>query len=831
MNISLKSKKVCLGIGLGLLSTTSIVTPISLCTSCSENVKYIDSIDEKFDVSSVTYNAAKRDFKILYRDKLEHEFLPEEDIQVEMEYLQKDLDNFDSTFKASEKRRRADATQLRMYSASEYELEESKYLDYTTLTNALVEFANEKYDVQLVRKSTATWGDLRESYTALRNSTQTYMEGLDIDEPTIQALLAQCDEQRDAMMTDLQAKYGNDALAGLINGLPRLMSCFDAVNKDIAAIAATNMLKEFFNKYTLVFDEKGDHNHYDEIQDQLIEGEVISDTLMKKMFKCVEQKSGNEIDYDPETMIPGYKLTPTLHAKIPDPIHNTYKISIDWALIRKTYLDPLFSDKDREDATGHVYGQSQDLLDGKFNDKTPIADVMRSCEREYLEYSLYPTAIYESKQIGEAYFNKKSKDGYIRFKWNDIMADNKYEQFFAGIADPKGSEGTLTLKNLADSGLQISNDGKYYTDVNDLLDKVGEGVELDDEDSLTLAEKFIRNCDVKSAVEIVNGDDHIVTNDFSIEYRNSHYKNSPNKEDEKNHWYRGLETFHNDGYPISPEFFVIANEAYNHAKQWVDVYRNKKIDEMYDASDSLLVSLICSATQDALYTAYYCFRLVVPFTMLIDGTPRPNWACAIALGASEAILLATYITLVTKTMIIPFRECADNNAKFLKSASFEKMAERIDKDEDWFCPMDENGKYDKTLYKTKMNKFCMANFQTESRPLYQYYSNFHQQEACKDFVKGIVDNHIDSVTIQSITDKVTLPIGSVNVWSASYTALSFVINLALGPTTNPFKPWHWGIETWLWAVVFLLDQAIKQTIKLILYIVSHTIKKFVTGIW
>lgn len=821
-----RSRKKQLGISLGLLCTTSIAAPIAFCTSCGENITYIDKIDEQFDVSSVTYNAAKRDFKVLYRDKLEQQWLSEEEIEEEMKYLDKELDAFDETLRNSEKQKQEDAKQLRLQNGYSSSIDESQYYDYTTMTTALVEFASEKYDIHLNRKSTAAWSDITEAYLGLRSSSELYMQHLGtMSQKEIEDTLAFCDGEASAMMNDLQIKYGDDALTGLMVALPKLFSCFDVVNLDIAAISATDRLKEFFSKYTLVFNEDGTNNHYDEIVPKLKEGDVIGKADMQNMFKCVEQKTGDTIDYDPDVMIPGYTLTPILHEKLPDPIHNTYKISIDWALMNNFYL--LSDDETKELATGHIYGKSQDVLDGKFDDNTPIAEVMRSCEIQYLEYDLYPTAKYERKQLENAYFNPKSENGYIRFKWNDNISDNKYEEFFAGIAGTteKDTEGTLTLKNLANSGLQISDDDQYYTDVNELLDTVGPDQQLEDEETLTLAQEFIRNCDVKSHVTIKDADKHLVTNKFSIEYLNSH-----NKGDD-NHWYTGLPLFYNNGYPISPEFFIVANETYNDAKEWIDFYRNKDIDAIYDEADKLIISLTCGAAYDALMTAYYCFRLVVPLTMLIDGVPRPNWACAVALGVAQAVLLATYITLVTKMMIIPLKQCAKRNETFLKSASTQKMIEKIDSDEHWFCLRDKNGKYNKTLYDIKLKEFCMANFQTEARPLYQYYSNFHYQQDSEDFVKGIVDNKIDSVTIQSITDPYTLPTGIVNKFSASYIAASFVISLALGPTTNPFNPLKWGVEFWLWVLTAGVDATFWAIRFSISFIIEHTIRKFVTGDW
>lgn len=820
MNL-LKRKKLAVGLSAGLVGVTSIVAPISICVSCGPNIKYIDSIDEQFDISSATYKSMKKQLKVNYENSLKEKWLPEEEIKEEMQFLQKDLDSLDQVAQQSEKAKSQMAHSASASSSNPYILEDNQLMDYTSLTNALIEIAEQRYGVHLTRESSATWSDLRTSYQGLRDSTENYMSSLGMRWEEIQQELVECDLKRDAMMKELMAQYGSDALSGLINGLPKLISCFESVNLDVAALAATNALKEFFSKFSLVFNPEGEKNRYDQIESELIVGKPIDEDVMRRMFICVEQRSGSEIPYKPDEMLPGYKLVPVLHEKMPDPIHNTYKISIDWSITNKTYVGT----DDEDEATGHVYGQNQDIVDGKYDETTKIADVMRGCEREYLEYTLYPTAAYEAKQIAAAYFNPKSKDGYIRLKWHDFINDNKYEQFFSGITTPTGTTGKLTLKNLADSGLQISENGQYYTDVSEILNTVGEDKFVADEDALTLSEKFVRYCDITSDVTIVDGDKHLVTNKFSIEYRNSY-----NKHDDA-HWNRDLPLFHNDNYPISPEFFVIANDTFNHAKQWVDVYRNRKIDEMYDHADNLIVSLTCTSVKTALYTAYYVFRLVVPLTVAIDGVPRPCWAAAIALATCHAVLLATYITLVTKYMIKPLKECASNNEKFLKSASFRDITKRIDDDQKYFCLYDENGKYNKKLYDDKMYDFCQLNFQTEARPLYQFYATFHNQEVTSAFVQGIIDNHIDSVTIQSITDKFTLPTGLIDVFGASYTVSTLILNLALGPTTNPFKPWKWGTETWLWAVCFLLEQALSGAISGVLYIVTHTIKKFCTGIW
>ncbi|MCQ2956584.1 MAG: hypothetical protein MJ233_01680 [Mycoplasmoidaceae bacterium] len=69
MNL-LKRKKLSLGLSAGLVGVTSIVAPISICTSCGPNITFIDAIDEQFDVSSATYNSMKKQLKVNYENSL-----------------------------------------------------------------------------------------------------------------------------------------------------------------------------------------------------------------------------------------------------------------------------------------------------------------------------------------------------------------------------------------------------------------------------------------------------------------------------------------------------------------------------------------------------------------------------------------------------------------------------------------------------------------------------------------------------------------------------------------------------------------------------------------
>ncbi|MCQ2956585.1 MAG: hypothetical protein MJ233_01685 [Mycoplasmoidaceae bacterium] len=73
-----------------------------------------------------------------------------------MEFLQRDLNSLDQVAKQSEKVKEQMTRSSFSSSSNPYILEDSQLIDYTSLTNALVEIADQKYNVNLTRESSAT---------------------------------------------------------------------------------------------------------------------------------------------------------------------------------------------------------------------------------------------------------------------------------------------------------------------------------------------------------------------------------------------------------------------------------------------------------------------------------------------------------------------------------------------------------------------------------------------------------------------------------------------------------------------------------------------------
>lgn len=773
-----KWQKVVLGAMSGVVVASSAIIPPAIMTSCSQAPIYVDELDRENNVSSATYNRMKDDFRSLYELQLDKTFTPPEIKEQKMAELNQDIQNLDEVFET-----RTD------------ENSNTQIFDFTTMTTQLSNMAYEDYGIQLDRSSTATWQQLKDEYQSFRDSNEIYMHSIPLDYRIIQQVLTEADNKFDDIYTSLQDRFKNDALGGITYGRPQLLECFDSVNLDIAALAASDRLSDFLGKFTFsAKDDSSQANRYDRVESKLQVNHVIEKDMMQLLFNCIEAKTGKIWEYDPYTLIPGYYIEPVLHAKIPNPYENTYELAIDWSLINVNYLSSEFTDEERELVTGHVYSGNQN-----YNDPTKsIAEMLAESDRSYMNYSLYPTAAYESAQLKEAYFNPTASRGCINFTWQGGAAnpENRYEEFFTGIKD-KESTGTLSFDTLGNSGMLISNNTHSYEKVTDVIERVKTKKDVEPQ-QLTLVERFVRNCDVTSKVTLVNEDAHEVTNELRATYLNTVNKTAGHQ----------LPKYNNNGYNVSPEFFIHANKAFDKVSRYVETYRTNQFEKAENQAEKFILTMVASSVQTVAYTAYYVFRMMFPLPG--HGDPATN-AMMIGLCVGETALLAAWIAFMTCMLYNPMKKLADNCDTVNKSAVYKEMIEKIDIDSEYFCPLDDDGNpIDRDLYKVRYQKFAQANFRDITRPMYQFYTTFNYQTMTKEFNALLKKYVIDAPSVGDIMFPWITVGGFCNLASLAWAGA------------------QWVLEHFL--VTILFHEILGQSLRLIISAVQFVLNQIIYGI-
>lgn len=744
-----KWQKAVIWSSTAVLASTAVVVPTTTLTSrsCSRNKKYIDDMDREYNVSSVTYSNMKKEFRTLYEINLDKELPSKEEKQAKLEDFDEKIKGFDKELKESN-----DSGE--------------KHVNYVSLTTALTKTALDDYDIQLKRESTATWQDLRDQYDGFRDSNEIYMRNLRMSEENIARVLKSADDRFSKIMVEVQSTYRNDPLSGLMNGMPKLLTCFEDTNLDIAALSACERLKDFLGKYTFVFkdDYPGDGNRYDVLRPELLTclNKPIKDDLMNKMFYCVEAKTGHKINFKADETIPMCRISPILHSLNENEYTNTYTISIDWSLVDTKYIG---TDNEKL-ATGHLYDDfhvTQEEAETK-----SIAEIITSGNHECMEYNLYASKTYEELQLEKAYFNPKSSKGSIHFKWNDDAKspDNKYEMFFTGIE--KGSNtGILSLDPLAKSGLLISSNDDYYRNVNEVVKENNLNPDVDDE-FLPLERVFLRHCEVSSEVKIVNPKTHEVTNKFNVRYVNSVNPTAV---------YTKIPTFHNDGYLVSHEFFEQANKAYCFAERYIYNYGQNSFKKAKRGVDDLITSYVVAIACGVAWDAYYIFRLLIP----IANVEKAGIAQVACLTILEIVIWTAWATFQGVVLFKPLKEMSDNCEKLMKTASFKEINDKIKADEVYFCTPNKKGKFDEEKKEQRYQKFASADFEEVCLPLYQYYCNFKHQDVVIEFAALTKKYDVYPEKASEILDP-WLIFGTFYTASVVQAGLSWFVAKMFGPT-------------------------------------------------
>ncbi len=233
------------------LTVTSSVVPVLATTSCGKKTPEVNKVgseyDKEYGVDQAVYAKLKNEFWNKVEMQLRHDGADAAKIERQRQDLNETFSEYDNQLI-------------------------SKQLSYTAVTNAMIDFASQKYGVKLTRqtsKKTATWDDLTIAFEGMRQSMNQYMIGSNIPEVQRQIILQKANEDfegENGLKKRIREQY-DDPLLGLIKAKGEMLSCFSDINYDIGLMAASNRLKDFLEDYTIEYDERSnDENKLDKLE-------------------------------------------------------------------------------------------------------------------------------------------------------------------------------------------------------------------------------------------------------------------------------------------------------------------------------------------------------------------------------------------------------------------------------------------------------------------------------------------------------------------------------------------------------------------------------------
>lgn len=474
-----------------LAATTAVVAPLTAvaCANATHAENYSDfggEYDKEYGIDMATYRALQTAFWSKYKIK----YLKDKK-ETEIQAHKRTLFN---VMKQLEMRR------------------ENSNLSYTALTNSLIDYASTRWGIMLCREHTAEWSDIREMYSGMRQSFETYMENTDVKPEWRQLILDNADKQFngneeegiEGILPSLQKKYKDgDPLSALTEAKALLVQCFADVNEDIALVAASQRLSQFLKDYTITFrDDLGEganeedpaiSNRLDILEKgvtdidpdtqeptpitKFLSGEEFDmSPFMDRIFKIVHTPNFNvnanneeeEVPFSRLDILPGYKLVPWFKGTTKDPYTNTYSIEIDWRCTKISFVGRGF---DEDKVTAHVFannGLRPNITEE--SEAQSVKDILTDETATPISYPVYLTKKEERIVLYNTYLNNKTnyqinedetETQYIDFRWPSDK-DCPYEAFFQGEKintfsnDENKERHRLASSDLADSGLEIT---------------------------------------------------------------------------------------------------------------------------------------------------------------------------------------------------------------------------------------------------------------------------------------------------------------------------------------------------------------------------------------
>ncbi len=705
-----KRNKIIISTMSGLAATTSVVAPLSSCSNQQHENNLYQNIDKEYGVTSATYEKLKGSFAN-EMEAYTAEMSPQERAAVMDEYVNA-MDRFD-------------------------QISTTNRYGWTSLTSAVVNYARDEFGFKLARQSSVKWSQLASIYNGMAKSMRTYMESSKLAPTFISKILTESRARFDTIEKNLKAKYGNDALGGMIEAKKQIVTCFEDANDEIALVSASQRLADFADEYQFDYIEDSKDNRLDEIVGQLEVNKPINDTLMRKLFTITKKSDpGVPVYFECDKMIPMFTVTPTLKSIQQNKANNTFSLSIDFSLIKSYYLTK-YTPEQQKAVTAHLYSADPTRMNDLTNEKTPLSETIKKMPIKYLDFAVLVSSNQEILNIQDVYFNPESKAGKISFKWADDE-NQAYEAFFDGLEKVGNHEwkGTVGTQTLANAGLLISYDDENYLSCAEILSKMNEKVQQAAKGQnvkINLAEGFLTNCNIESEIKITeDGQGHNeVVNKFHITYKNSKYR-------EKTAAYDDAVVPPCIDYKISNHYFDVTNQKFNEAYHSITLYTKKEL-HLYqkEATEAMFIQSVSMAANlvSAGFLVYLCWENIA-------NSPLHKKTNIISLVLSFVILaLQAYNYCLFKKNY--YDKIKDYNKKvddFLSNFGGHPevidMIRRItiDDPKDYFVIFNNDGSYDQHEYAIKCEKFRSEIGIEKARELNEYYGSIMTSETMKTFI-------------------------------------------------------------------------------------------------
>ncbi len=714
-----KRNKIIISTMSGLVATTSVIAPLSSCANQQNENALYQQIDKEYGVTSATYEKLKGSFENEVNAYIIAH--PEKATWARDEY-NRAITNFDK-------------------------LSTTNKNGWTALTSAMVDHVRNTFGFKLARQSSVKWSQLASIYNGMAKSMRTYMESSKFAPTFISKILTESRAKFDAIEKNLKAKYGNDALGGMIEAKKQIITCFEDTNDEIALVSATQRLADFADEYHFEYIEESEENRLDQLN--LKEDQVIDTATMNKLFKITKKSDPDKlITFEPNKMIPMFTIVPKLKKIQDDKAANVHMLYIDLSLIKSFYLTKYTPEK-QEAVTAHLRDIDPVKISNQIenNAKTSLNEIIQDLPIETLQFAIQISASEEQKNIEDIYFNSDISKAKIAFKWAN-KEDQAYEAFFDGTKqdkdDSKHWTGTIDEQALCNAGLQvgyINGEESHYALIDEYFKSMEEKEEsirqngVSDTNRLSLIETFLTNCYITSEIDIKEDDfgNNLVKNKLNIRFKNSKY--DPDSASIK----KDVDDCHN--YLISNEYYEMTNCKFEKVYRFVHGYLDRKLNQPEKDSEFDYYSQMATTIGTGVLVGA---QIIYIFVTWKESTVKAR-IINLSILFFELLILAcegVRTGMYKKYLYDEIRDFNKNVNAFVdkfekdedeKYEDVRNMIARMDSDKnEWFVISDDNGNYNQNEVNEKKAKFRALGH--DAMYINQYYSTIMDSEPMKLFV-------------------------------------------------------------------------------------------------
>ncbi len=727
-----KRNKIVISAMSGLLATTSVVIPLSSCSNQKYESTFYQTIDKQYGVTEATYNKLKQSFRSEI-EAYKETHTPEEAIWAEEEYKTA-IENFD-----------------KLCTTNKY--------GWTALTSTVVDYARNTFGFKLARQSAVKWSQLPSIYNGMSRSLRTYMESNKLSPTFISKILTESRARFDTIEKNLKAKYGNDALGGMIEAKKQIITCFEDANDEIALVSSTQRLADFFDEYQFEFDSNEQENNCLDTftKEELSVDQPISDGVMNRLFK-ITKKSQPEIEditFESNKMIPMFTIIPKLKEIQDDKVSNTHVLSIDFSLVKSYYLTKYKTNPEKLQAvTAHLRNPNPVTLGQQIENATKtLAEMINDMPIITMDFPVQITSAKEQENIKEVFFNPDSEAGHITFNWPTDIDKQAYEAFFEGTKKEGDNhwKGVIDEQVLCNAGLEIAYEKNepHYERILEYVRSGKEKVNLwtnggGDDIKMNLAESFMAHCDICSDVDITektdeSGNHNTVKNLLRISYKNSSYRK---REAE---WKVTADC--PADYALSIHYYDLTNSKFNQVDSYIKSFKENHFNTFKHQAKALdfLEGLALAANLIGL--GFVVFVTIYSYYGApLDGIKLRTFAfdMAVMLVAiiSFIFVCVNYNHIKTKYIEpqIEFAKRVDEFANEINNhpekypLAYAMMAEIDSYGQKYFVIINDDGSYNQSEYNNKSIAFRKLG--SEAFEINRYFSTVNQSEGMKQFVEA-----------------------------------------------------------------------------------------------